>query len=133
MAVLPENADFQMSLESAKKPTYTFIIDWSARQISGMDSGLAAMRQAAEIILQNERFRWQIHSSDFGSELENLAGEEYDYIVSEIPRRIKEAFSSDKRFLSTENFVFSEPGEDHMICTFDVVTVFGSFRKEVTL
>ena len=72
MAVLPENADFQMSLESAKKPTYTFIIDWSARQISGMDSGLAAMRQAAEIILQNERFRWQIYSSDFGSELKNM-------------------------------------------------------------
>ena len=32
------------------------------------------MRQAVEIILQNERFRWQIYSSDFGSELENLVG-----------------------------------------------------------
>lgn len=39
-----------------------------------------------------------------GTELEDLVGKEYDYIVSELPRRIEEAFSLDNRILSVENF-----------------------------
>ncbi len=133
MATLPESVGLNISLDYIEKPTNTFIIDWSARQISGMDSGLAAMRQAVEIILRNERFRWQIYSSNFGSELEELVGEEYDYIISELPRRIEEALSADKRILSVENFVFSEPGRDSILCQFEVVTVFGTLSEEVML
>lgn len=133
MSALPEGVGFNVSLDNVEKPTNTFIIDWSARQISGMDSGLAAMRQAVEIILQNERFRWQIYSSNFGSELEDLVGEEYDYIISELPRRIEEALSSDKRILSVENFAFSEPGRDSISCHFEVITVFGTLSEEVVL
>lgn len=133
MATLPENTGLNVSLDYVEKPTNTFIIDWSAKQIGGMDAGLAAMRQAAEIILQNERFKWQIYSSNFGSELEDLVGEEYDYVISEFPRRMEEAFSVDKRFLSVENFIFSDPEGDSITCSFDVVTVFGSFREEVML
>ncbi len=133
MATLPEGVGLTVSVGSVDMPTDTFIIDWPSGQVSGMDSGLAAMRQAVEIILHNERFRWQIYSSDFGSELEDLAGEEYDYITSEIPRRIGEAFSADSRILSAENFVFSEEGNGVLFCSFDVVTVFGTFREEVIL
>ena len=86
MAVLPEGVGLDVSLQYVEKPTRTFLIDWSSKQITGMDEGLPAMRQAVEIILQNERFRWQIYSSDFGSELENLVGEERDYIESELPK-----------------------------------------------
>ena len=74
MAVLPEGVGLDVTLHHVEKPTRTFLIDWSSKQITGMDEGLPAMRQAVEIILQNERFRWQIYSSDFGSELENLVG-----------------------------------------------------------
>lgn len=133
MAVLPQSVGTEAGLQNAEQPTNTFLIDWTSRQIAGMDDGLAAMRQAVEIILQNERFRWQIYSSDFGSELEDLVGEEYDYIVSDLPRRIEEACSTDSRILSVENFSFSEPGAGSLVCTFDVVTVFGAIGQEVIL
>lgn len=116
-----------------ERPTNTFIIDWVSKRIAGMDSGLAAMSQAVDIALRNERFAWQIYSSRFGVELEDLVGEEYDYIVSEAPRRIKEALSIDSRILSVENFQFSKPLGDTMTCAFDVVTVFGTLSKEVVL
>ena len=74
MAVLPEGVGLDVTLHHVEKLTRTFLIDWSSKQVAGMDEGLPAMRQAVEIILQNERFRWQIYSSDFGSELENLVG-----------------------------------------------------------
>ena len=102
MATLPDGVGLDVSLKHTEQPTNTFLIDWSSGQISGMDEGLKAMRQAVEIVLQNERFRWQIYDSNFGTELEDLIGEEYDYIVSELPRRIEEAFSMDSRILSID-------------------------------
>ena len=133
MATLPEGVGLDVSLDYIDRPTNTFLIDWTSKQIAGMDEGLAAMRQAVEIILRNERFRWQIYDSSFGSELEELVGEEYDYITSELPRRIEEAFSMDNRILSVENFVFTEEGGGKLLVTFDVVTVYGSLKKEVEL
>lgn len=131
MATLPDQVDFQSALQYVNQPTNTFVIDWESRQIAGMDSGLAAMRQAVEIILQNERFRWQIYNSNFGSEFQDLPGEEYDYIKSEIPRRVEEAFSMDNRILSVENYEFEEPADGTIRVTFDVITVFGDISQEV--
>ena len=91
------------------------------------------MRQAVDIILQNERFHWQIYDSNFGTELEDLVGEEYDYIVSELPRRIEEAFSLDNRILSVDNFTFSKQGQSTLTVSFDVITVFGAFTEEVEM
>ncbi len=133
MATLPDGVGLNVSLMHTDQPTNTFLIDWSSRQISGMDEGLGAMRQAVEIILQNERFRWQIYDSNFGTELEDLVGEEYDYIVSELPRRIEEAFSLDKRILSVENFKCLKQNSGILIASFDVVTVYGTFSEEVEM
>lgn len=131
MATLPDGVGLDVSLKHTEQPTDTFLIDWSSGQISGMDEGLEAMRQAVEIVLQNERFRWQIYDSNFGTELEDLIGEEYDYIVSELPRRIEEAFSMDSRILSIENFQFAEQGSGKVTVSFDVVTVYGTLSEEV--
>lgn len=131
MATLPDQVDFQSALQYVNQPTNTFVIDWESKQIAGMDSGLAAMRQAVEIILQNERFCWQIYNSNFGSELQDLPGEEYDYVRSEIPRRIEDAFSMDSRILSVENYVFKEAANGTMLVSFDVITVFGVVSEEV--
>ena len=51
MATLPEGVGLDTSLKYVDRPTNTFMIDWSSRQISGMGSGLAAMRQAVDIIV----------------------------------------------------------------------------------
>lgn len=131
MATLPDGVGLDVSLRFTDQPTNTFLIDWSSKQISRMDDGLAAMRQAIEIVMQNERFRWQIYDSNFGTELEDLIGEEYDYIVSELPRRIEEAFSMDSRIMSVENFQFSEQGSGKVTVSFDVVTVYGTLSEEV--
>ena len=132
MATLPEGVGIAVPLKKAETPTRTCLIDWSTKQIAGMDEGLEAMRQAVEILLNTERFRWQIYSSDFGVELENLIGEEYDYVVSDMPRRIEEALSVDNRILSVDDFVF-EQKEDRISCSFYVNTVYGALKEEVSV
>ena len=133
MPTLPQNVGISAPLEYIDLPTNTFLIDWSARQIAGTGTGLPAMRQAVEIILANERFRWQIYDSNFGVELEDLVREEYYYIQSEIKRRIEEAFSVDNRILSVDNWVFSRGSSGTMTVTFSVQTVYGVIQQEVTI
>ena len=110
MATLPEGVGLDVELSVVEQPTNTFLIDWNSKQIAGLNDGLEAMRQAVDIILQNERFRWQIYDSNFGTELEDLPGEEYAYITSELPRRVEEAFSVDSRIISVDNWSFQDRG-----------------------
>lgn len=133
MAALPEGVGLDVVARDAEIPTKTFIVDWEGNRIVGMGDGLDAMRQAADIVLRTERFRWPIYTSNFGVELEELVGDEYDYIVSELPRRVKEALSVDSRVLSVQGFAFKDCRDGTMSCTFDVITVFGVIAGEVAV
>ena len=132
MATLPEGVGLATPLEYVSLPTNTWIIDWTSRQVRGMDAGLDAMRQAVEIILANERFQWQIYSSNIGTELHDLPGQEEAYIESELPRRIQDAFSVDDRILAVEDFVFTRQN-DALQVSFIVQTVYGAMPEVVTV
>jgi hypothetical protein len=129
MDTLPENIELE-DIDEEDLPTNTFLA--YGDQIAGMDDNLAAMRQAVHIILTTKRFNYQIYTENFGIELDDLIGEEPDYIESVFPDRIREAFSIDDRILSEQNYVFNTVG-DTMTISFDVVTVFGTFNEEVEI
>lgn len=128
---LPEGTDLE-DLVNESLPTNTFLINSMGDQIAGMDDGLEAMRQAVEIILTTKRFNYQIYTSNFGVELEDLIGEDPDYIESTLPERIRDAFSVDDRILMEKNYNFEVNG-DKMLVTFEVVTVFGTFETGVQI
>lgn len=128
---LPEGIDLDDVIDESL-PTNTFLVNTDAEQIAGMDGGLEAMRQAVEIILTTKRFNHQIYTSNFGAELEDLIGEDPDYIESTLPERIRDAFSVDDRILSEQNYNFTQSG-DTMLVTFDVTTVFGTFNAGVQI
>ncbi len=128
---LPEGTDLE-DLVNESLPTNTFLINPEGDQIAGMNEDLEAMRQAVEIILTTKRFNYQIYTSNFGVELEDLIGEDPDYIESTLPERIRDAFSVDDRILMEKNYVFEING-DKMLVMFDVVTVFGTFGTGVQI
>jgi len=76
-----------------------------------------------------ERFRWQIYSTNFGAELDDLVGEDEAYIVSELPRLIEEALSTDDRIRAVDDFSFSRTDSNSMTVTFAVHTVFGDISE----
>lgn len=132
MATLPQVADFDTDIIIAAQPSKTWIIDRERRQVSGMDSGLESVRQAVEIALNVERFRWQIYNANFGSEFDDLVGEDEAFIESELPRMVEEALSVDNRVISVDNWTF-ERDEDAFKASFSVHTVYGDLLEEVTL
>lgn len=128
---LPEGIDLDDIIDESL-PTNTFLVNDDAEQIAGMNDGIEAMRQAVEIILTTKRFNYQIYSGNFGIELDDLIGEDPDYIESTLPERIRDAFSVDDRILREENYSFQVIG-DKMLVSFNVVTVFGTFSEVVQI
>lgn len=134
MALLPEGinigADTEVTFEDY--PTNTYYVNPRTKQIQGMTDGLQAMVQAVEIILSVERFKYQIYSPNFGVEFEGLIGEPFGFVISELKRRIRDAFVPDNRIVEARDFKFTaEPLEGILTMEFVVITVFGNFPYEV--
>lgn len=131
MAVLPESVGLAVTAPYVSRTSNTWLIDWDKKQVIGMGDELSAVCQAIDIALLTERYKWQIYSSDFGSEINALIGEEEDYVVSELPRRVQDALSVDDRILAVELTDYELQG-GKLHAKFDIETVYGSVRREVT-
>lgn len=135
MATLPDtNFGLSGGLQTQEQPSLTWYVNTDTGRIQGTTDGLAAVKQAIEIILNVDRFDWQIYSPYFGMQWSGLLGQNPGYVASEIQRRIKDAFSTDSRILGIENFTYSISG-DTMTADFTVSTVYGQINQnvEVTL
>ena len=133
MATLPEVVGFDTDIVIASQPSNTWIIDRNTMQVACMDDGLEAVRQAVEIALDVERFRWTIYSANFGSELDGLVGQDEALITAEIPRLVEGALSQDDRVVQVEDYVFTRTGPDSMHVSFTVRTVYGDLIEEMQI
>lgn len=129
---LPDIIGFDTDIQLTSRPSRTWIIDRNTMQVGYMDEGLEAVRQAVEIALNVERFQWQIYNTNFGNELEELVGDDADYIQSELPRMVNDALSVDDRVIDTADYVFSVNG-DSMTVSFTVNTVYGQLTEELLI
>ena len=132
MPTLPSGTDFTDGIEFEEQPSRTWGLDKATNRIVRDVEGLQAVRQAVEIILHVERFRWQIYRPYSGMEWEGLIGQETGYVVSELQRRIREALSTDDRIIGISNFSYVATG-DHLTASFMVNSVYGDSEMEVVI
>ncbi len=87
-----------------------------------------------EIIVNVERFRWQIYTPNFGVELDGLLGRDPGYAASELQRRLADAFLPDSRLLGISSFSYTF-NSGILTAAVTVDTVFGPVDTtvEVTL
>lgn len=133
MATLPEVIGFDTDIVIASQPSKTWIIDRNTMQVACMDEGLEAVRQAVEIALDVERFRWTIYSANFGSELDELVGQDEALITAEIPRLVEGALSQDDRIVQVDGYTFTRTGPASMHVSFTVHTVYGDLIEEMQI
>lgn len=131
MAVLPEGADELIAgVTFEREPSLTWRIDQAAGRIKGTADGLEAVRQAAEIILNTERFRWQIYQPYSGVELTALIGQDPGYAAAELQRRVREALMMDDRITGVSNFTYAIDG-DALSAAMMVNSVYGDTNLTV--
>lgn len=135
MATLPESTiDLTNGVVFQQSPTKTWYVDPTTHQIAGFCDGYTAVKQTIEIILNIERFRWQIYSPYFGMQWEGLIGESPGFVASELQRRMIDAFSVDDRITGISDFSYTVSG-DTMTANLTVNTVYGGVQQtmEVSL
>lgn len=135
MAILPTSSiDLTGGVEFQSQPSLSWYINKKTNRIEGTVDGQAAVRQAVEIILHVERFRWQIYKPYSGMEWEGLIGQNPGYVGAELQRRLVDALTVDDRVTGISNYKYTVDGNS-LYATFTVNTVYGSFdeSQEVTL
>ena len=128
MSLPQSNIDVSGGVEFVSQPSLTWYINKETGRIQNSVSGLAAVRQAVEIILNVERFRWQIYGPYFGVSWSGLTGQDPGYAASELQRRIRDALSADRRVLGIEDFSCTVSGRT-LTAELTVRTVYGDIRK----
>ncbi len=125
MATLPEgNGVISAGVEYRQLPSLTWSINKETNRIEGYADRLTAVAQAAEIIINTERFEWQIYRAFSGVRLDDLLGLESDFVAAELQRRIREALSMDNRISGISDYAVTVDG-DTMTVSFRVLTVYG--------
>lgn len=97
MSILPESLDISGGVTFEKQPSLTWFINKDTNRIQGTVEDFAAVRQAVEIILNTERFRWQIYKPYSGMQWDGLIGQDPGYVALELKRRVTEALMVDDR------------------------------------
>lgn len=127
--MLPKSdIDLSRGVVFQDQPTLTWIADPVTRRIRGRGDGWEAIRQAVEIIVSVERFKWQIYTPNFGTDYNGLLGTEPGYAASELQRRLEDAFLPDSRILGMKDFTWSFSGVSLSV-RFTVLTVFGDIAS----
>lgn len=137
MPVLPDSGSVSLlpdGVQIVQQPSLTWGIDKDTNRIQGEIDGYQAVKQAVEIILNVERFRWQIYLPSSGMQWDGLIGQDPGYVASEVQRRILDALLMDDRVRGISNFDYTFNGEDFS-ASLTVNTVYGSVPStvEVTL
>ena len=128
MATLPQSdIDLSQGVVFQERPSLTWIADPVTRRLRGRGDNYEAVRQAVEVIVSVERFRWQIYSPNFGIELDGLLGNDPGFVASELRRRLTDAFLPDNRILGISDFsyTFQDPV---LTASVTVNTVFGPVK-----
>ena len=128
--VLPSSdIDISNGVVFENQPSLTWLIDKKTGRIKGEANGINAVRQAIEIILNVERFRWQIFSPYSGMQWQGLIGAEPGYVALEMKRRVGEALKMDNRIIGISKFNYRF-AEDEIIVDLLVQTVYGNVAVE---
>lgn len=131
MAVLPvSSVSIQGGVSFESQPSLSWRINKETNRIEGTVDGLDAVRQAVEIILNVERYRWQIYRPYSGMEWDGLIGQDPGYVGAELQRRVIDALTVDDRVTGISDYDYTASG-GKLRATFTVNTVYGSIAESL--
>lgn len=110
-------------------PSRTFKLNAEEQTLTGQTDSLEAVKQAIYLILHVERYEYIIYSWNYGIELQDLFGQDPNYVIPELKRRITEALLQDSRILNVYDFTFSKT-KRKILATFKVETIFGEVQAQ---
>jgi phage baseplate assembly protein W len=117
--------DIQVSEIPQTSNTYRLGVE----AIQGTIDGVEALKQAIQKILNTERYHYPIYSFDYGLDMEQLIGQDIEYVKIAVKGLIKEALLYDDRIEDVNNF-YIESNSDQLTCSFDVISIYGTITAD---
>lgn len=132
MKLLPEEFNnVSIAGSRTRMPSKTYRMNIEEETVSGaITDDLEAVRQAVYKVLNTERYKHIIYSSNYGVELADLFGKPMPYVIPEIPRRIEEALLVDDRINKVDGFDLQYDKQGNVKCYFVVHSIFGDVEIE---
>ena len=128
MEVLPTSTlPLTSGIEFVSQPSLTWHLDRETGRIEGTCDGYDAMKQAVEIILGVERYRWQIYQPTSGMQWDGLLGQDTGFVAAELQRRLLDALLQDDRVTGLKDYSYNVNGQS-LVVTFTVTTVYGDVK-----
>ena len=127
IAILRENLnEFEYGNETYKIQ----LLDEGVDYIKGKVDDLDSVKQAIYLILNTERYNYNIYSWNYGVELVDLIGQPLPYVTVILPKRIEDALLQDDRIKGVQDFTFKRD-KNKLYTTFTVVTTLGDIPSEL--
>ena len=127
MPTLPQGGSLPPIVSVESMPSLTWYINKATNRIQGTVDNYDAVVQAVQVILNVERFRWQIYSPYSGMQWRGLIGEDPGYVAAELQRRIRDALMMDDRVTGVKDFKYSI-ADDVLTASLTVTTVYGDVQ-----
>lgn len=118
-------ADFEEVVEPSKN--YKLITE--KNRCVGFVDELEAIKQAIFLYLSVERYEHAIYSFNVGIEAKDLIGQPYEYVASEIKRRISECLLQDDRITAVDDFIITK-NKKKVHVSFTAYTIYGQVEAE---
>lgn len=119
-----------MEDEEAEMPSFDFKLNTETERIGGTVEDLEAVKQAIYMILGTERYEHTIYSQDYGVELNDLIGEDTEWVIAELELRFKEALTMDERITDVTDFNFDTSKKGTITVAFSVESTKGTLTVE---
>lgn len=97
-------------------------------RIGGKIDGQDAMIQAISKIMETERSVYPIYSEDYGNDLDELIGKNFDFVETEIERVLEEALEEDDRVTGVSVDSIEETDSASLLVTATVSTIYGDLE-----
>lgn len=101
--------------------------------IAGFVDDTEAIKQSIYHILSIERYAYDIYDDDYGVELEQYIGKDFDYLEATIQETLEEALTQDERILAVEVTNIEQLNDDSVLITFNATTQNNEIEMEVTI
>lgn len=115
-------------LDTRPQPGYTYRLDLNSKRIVGMVDGLSGVIQAIYKILYTQRYAWLIYNWDYGMELEQYLGMDFNYVLADLERSVTEALLIDDRIVEIRDFKMIKTRIDALYVEFLAITTAGDSK-----
>ena len=124
---------YKLNTETTHIDISNNLIDSKSDRIIGFVDNLEAIRQAVYHILMTERYAYLIYDNNYGIELEQYIGKDFDYLKATIQTTLKEALLMDLRILDVVVTNIERLSTELVKIEFSVFSIYGDLEMEVNV